>query len=215
MAFDKRGLADYVQVNERIVAFYEKYPEGSIQSEIVSQTDSLIVMKATAYRTPEDHRPGVGHSWLQIPGSTPYTRGSEIENAETSAWGRALAALGFEVKRGIASQEEVDNKNGKSMQVHDVVKSDLTDKPSTLTPAQADMMVAMLTAAQGAGHNIGNWLAVWGCGVVKIEDLTNDVVKLDLYAAVSGMSQAKGKERFDKGCARLTEKQREGLVWPE
>ena len=73
-------------------------------------TDSRVTVKAYAYRTPEDARPGIGHSSLEIPGRTPYTKGSEIENCETSAWGRAIAALGFEVKRGISSAEEVRNK---------------------------------------------------------------------------------------------------------
>ena len=110
---DKRfedRLSDYVQVNERIIAFGERFPEGSLQSEIYLLNDDVVVMKAYAYRAPDDQRPGVGWSSLQIPGTTPYTKGSEIENCETSAWGRALAALGFEVKRGIASRNEIDNK---------------------------------------------------------------------------------------------------------
>lgn len=111
MAFDKSGLDSYIQVNERIVKFYERYPEGSLQSEIVKLEADRVVMKALAYRTPDDARPGIGYSSLQIPGPTPYTRHSEIENAETSAWGRALAALGFEVKRGVASRDEIENKS--------------------------------------------------------------------------------------------------------
>lgn len=103
---------DYIQVNERIIAFYAKFPDGSLQSEIVELNDHLVVMRAYAYRTANDERPGIGYSSLEIPGKTPYTRGSEIENCETSAWGRAIAALGFEVKRGIASAEEVRNKSG-------------------------------------------------------------------------------------------------------
>jgi len=106
----KFDMSDYVPVNERIEAFTKAYPEGSLQSEIVELTASRVTVKAYAYRMPDDPRPGTGHSSLEIPGSTPYTRGSEIENAETSAWGRAIAALGFEVKRGIASSEEVRNK---------------------------------------------------------------------------------------------------------
>ncbi len=74
------------------------------------RSDGLITVKAYAYRTSDDPRPGTGHSWLEIPGTTPYTETSELENAETSAWGRALAALGFEVKRSIASANEVRNK---------------------------------------------------------------------------------------------------------
>ena len=112
-----RDLSDYVMVNERITAFREKYPEGSLQSEIVDLRDDLVVIKAFAFRTPDDPKPGIGHSALKIPGATPFTRGSEIENAETSAWGRALAALGFEVKRGIASAEEVANHGDTSVSI--------------------------------------------------------------------------------------------------
>jgi len=104
--------ADYVTVAERIAAFHEKYPEGRIQSEVLTLNDHEVLVKAEAYRKPDDPRPGIGHSWLGIPGSTPYTRGSEVENAETSAWGRALAALGFEVKKGIATRDEAANKEG-------------------------------------------------------------------------------------------------------
>lgn len=110
MAQFKDRLADYVTVDQRIIAFYLKYPDGSIQSDMITLTTDLVVFRASAFRSPTDLKPGIGHSSLAIPGVTPYTRGSEIENAETSAWGRALAALGFEVKRGIASQNEIDNK---------------------------------------------------------------------------------------------------------
>lgn len=107
--FDDR-LKDYVQINERIVKFYDEHPEGSLQSEMILRTDAVVVMKAWAYRTPDDTKPGIGHSSCPIPGLTTYTKNSEIENAETSAWGRAIAALGFEVKRGIATQHEIDMK---------------------------------------------------------------------------------------------------------
>ena len=103
-------MSDYVPVNERVEQFYKAHPEGSIQSEIVELTESRVTVKAYAYRSADDTRPGIGHSSLEIPGKTTFTRGSEIENAETSAWGRAIAALGFEVKRGVSSAEEVRNK---------------------------------------------------------------------------------------------------------
>jgi hypothetical protein len=101
---------DYIPVAERIAAFYAKHPEGSLQGEMVELSETRVVIRAFAYRTPEDIRPGIGYSSLTIPGSTPFTRGSEIENCETSAWGRAIAALGFEVKRGVATAEEVRSK---------------------------------------------------------------------------------------------------------
>jgi hypothetical protein len=48
-------------------------------------------------------------AWEIFPGRTPYTRGSELQNAETSAWGRAIIAVGAaDAKRGIASRQEVE-----------------------------------------------------------------------------------------------------------
>lgn len=111
--------SDYIEVNERVIEFIEKNPEGSLQSEIerldiTGYTNDglpigLVVIKAYAYRTPDDPRPGVGWSSMVLPGKTPYTKGSEIENTETSAWGRAIVALGISAKRGIASAHEVRN----------------------------------------------------------------------------------------------------------
>lgn len=112
-------LGDYVQVNERIVEFREKYPEGSLQParldepyEIVDTANgTYIVYGAAAYRTPDDERPGIGYAWEPFPGKTPYTKNSELMNAETSAWGRAIiAVLAADAKRGIASAEEVRNR---------------------------------------------------------------------------------------------------------
>lgn len=107
-------LKDYVDVPTRIAKFYEKFPDGSLQSEMVHLGPELVIIKASAYRTADDARPGIGHSAMIIPGDTPYTEGSEVENAETSAWGRALAALGFEVKKGIASRNEIESKQQRS-----------------------------------------------------------------------------------------------------
>jgi len=46
-----------------------------------------------------------------VPGKTNFTRDSELMNAETSAWGRALIAVGAaDAKRGIASANEVRNR---------------------------------------------------------------------------------------------------------
>lgn len=110
MAFD---MKDYVDVAERIAEFAKKYPEGSLQSELepVYKDGTLVawLCKAYAYRTPQDERPGVGHAVEPVPGKTPYTRDSEAMNAETSAWGRAIIALGFKTKK-IASAQEVQGR---------------------------------------------------------------------------------------------------------
>lgn len=111
----ERRLDDYVDVAERIRQFRELHPEGSLQPanpaepyQIVEVGGStFIVYVAAAYRTPDDPRPGIGVAWEPIPGKTPYTRDSELMNAETSSWGRAIvAALAADTKK-IATLDEV------------------------------------------------------------------------------------------------------------
>lgn len=104
-------LANYVTVAERMRKFYSIYPGGSLQMDRPELIDvegkTWLLCRAYAYRTPDDNRPGIGTAWEIVPGLTPYTRGSEVQNGESSAWGRALAAIGIGIDRGIASADEV------------------------------------------------------------------------------------------------------------
>lgn len=129
MAFNMDG---YIDVATRIVEFREKYPEGSLsqvnyellevpiytkdkETGEVSQSAVRVYLAytAAAYRTPDDQRPGIGTAWEPIPGPTQFTRDSEMQNAETAAWGRAIvAALAADTKTGIASRDEVASRRG-------------------------------------------------------------------------------------------------------
>ncbi len=125
MAFNDKSLDDYVDVAQRLADFRDLYPEGSLQPADPAKpweqavvngftkggepfAATMIVYVAAAYRTPGDTRPGIGIAWEPFPGRTPYTLGSELMNAETSAWGRAiLAVLASDSKKGVASRQEV------------------------------------------------------------------------------------------------------------
>lgn len=106
------NLDGYVTVNERMIAFFDKYPSGSIQTrpaEIMLIGDRTFIRTiAEVYRTPDDERPGIGEAWEVFPGKTPYTRDSEAMNASTSAIGRAILAVGVGFsEKGVASADEV------------------------------------------------------------------------------------------------------------
>lgn len=108
---NKPDLTGYKEVSERIQDFREKHPEGSLQSEILdSPFPGFVVVKGYAYRTADDVRPGVGLAWEPVPGQTPYTKNSELQNAETSAWGRAIIAVGASDASKVASADEVRNR---------------------------------------------------------------------------------------------------------
>jgi len=113
----KFDLGDYVDVKERIRLFYERFPDGSVMTTEVRATrdpDDVprIWVEARAYRSAADDHPGVGWSWMVLPGATSYTKGSELENTETSAWGRAIGSVGIGIAGGIASADEVRAKGG-------------------------------------------------------------------------------------------------------
>ena len=119
MATFQDGLKDYVDVAERISIFRDKYPTGCLQPANLNEPlqvfnldgKAYVMYTACAYRTPDDTRPGVGIAWELVPGATSFTRGSEVMNAETAAWGRAIVAvLAADTKRGVASAQEVNNR---------------------------------------------------------------------------------------------------------
>jgi hypothetical protein len=109
-------LGNYREVDERILRFYDRFPDGRIATlgipqVVVIDGKSFIVAQAAAYRSPDDPRPCVGTAAEPFPGQTTYTRDSELMNAETSAWGRAIVAAGILAKNeGVASRNEVRNR---------------------------------------------------------------------------------------------------------
>src|SRR5690242_5020683 len=119
MSFD---LDNYTDVAERIRLFYERFPDGRLTTvdwEVKDDLDgkTFVWVHAKAYRTPDDPLPGDGIAWEPVPGPTQFTRDSELMNAQTAAWGRAIVALGFDTKK-IASRQEVQARNGANPDPH-------------------------------------------------------------------------------------------------
>jgi hypothetical protein len=151
----KFDINDYVSVNERIEAFYKKYPDGSIQTDIVNNADGKIIFKAYAYRTAEDIRPSTGHA-MEVEGTTYINKTSHVENCETSAVGRALAMMGFELKKSVASKEEVVN-----------AKQQQKKETETITLDEAKKLVEMI----GTNKDLGNLIIGKKYKYKKLEDI--------------------------------------------
>jgi hypothetical protein len=110
-AIDIKGK-QYVQVSHRIIYFNETYPEGSIVTELISTPDAqTVVIKASVW--PDRHRQFTGYSQATW-GDGYINKTSALENAETSAVGRALAFMGIGVIDSIASVDEVNKANNKA-----------------------------------------------------------------------------------------------------
>jgi hypothetical protein len=107
-AIDFKGKK-YVLVADRVLYFNEIYPDGSITTELISKPDDiLVVMKATV--KPNEKQTFTGYSQAKW-GEGYINKTSALENAETSAVGRALAFMGIGVIESIASIDEINKAN--------------------------------------------------------------------------------------------------------
>lgn len=99
---------DYVMVKDRVLYFNDTFKNGSIQTEIISPLESqTVIVKATVIPDVENpERKFVDFSQAVI-GQGYINQTSALENASTSAVGRALAYMGIGVIESIASADEV------------------------------------------------------------------------------------------------------------
>ena len=87
---------DYIEVNQRILAFWELYPNGRITTELLADDGKRCTFKASVYDG--DNLLATGHSF-EFQGAGMVNKTSYVENCETSAVGRALGMLGSESPR--------------------------------------------------------------------------------------------------------------------
>ena len=95
---------EYATVAYRLALFRADYPKGCIVTKLVSDTDGVIVFMATV--DDGDDMLATGYA-EEVRGSSNINKTSALENAETSAVGRALAFAGYHSSTSIASADEV------------------------------------------------------------------------------------------------------------
>jgi hypothetical protein len=188
-----KGPLDYIDVAARIVEFRTKHPEGNLEQRDLRFIDfagkSWVVYTAAAMRHPEDQHPGIGTAWEPVPGPTQFTRDSELQNAETAAWGRAMvAALAVDTKKGIASQEEVRNRQTDKPTVAKPAtvqrSAPVSDKPLTPTQQQIKDSLEMLAPDERAEFGVW-WLASYPKGVQNLNEEQATAVWNHLFAVLN------------------------------
>lgn len=111
---------EYAEVNQRIKAFRMVYPEGFIDTNMISCENGVCIIRAEVgfFEDGQTHILGAGTAY-EKENSTFINKTSYIENCETSAVGRALGMAGFGIDVSVASAEEVinaiNNQNDKKM----------------------------------------------------------------------------------------------------
>jgi hypothetical protein len=98
----------YATVAERIELFYSRFPEGRINTELVTREGGEITFKALVYRTAAETLAAATGWASEREGDGDVNTVACLENTETSAVGRALANLGFTASTKRPSLEEME-----------------------------------------------------------------------------------------------------------
>jgi hypothetical protein len=147
-------LKNYIEVKDRIQMFYDKFPEGTLHFEYKGVLEfggeTYIYGKAFAYPDRDKMNYASGWAWERVP-ARGFAKGAEMMTLETSAWGRAIAALGIAVTKGIASREEVQ----RNMKPENDPWQTPPDSPTKPTEGKISQETPSNVSGQGQGLEAG------------------------------------------------------------
>lgn len=176
----------YQTVALRVKNFREKYPMFTIQTEVLSRDAEVVVMKAVIL----DEKGRViatGHSEEKRAASQ-INKTSALENAETSAIGRALAAFGMGGTE-FATADEVANAIAQQKGVHRPVDGAF----ESLTKARQQVVMDCATVIKdhlAAGKDVDAY--------ELCEDFTDADEKVALWSLLDSKERRRIKEQAAK-----------------
>ena len=104
----KFNLQEYETVDERIQRFYRDNAGGRIETQLLDHDGehgkTRWIVRAEVYKADSERASGVGHAF-ELDGQGMANKTSALENAETSAVGRALAQAGYSGSRRTTREE--------------------------------------------------------------------------------------------------------------
>ena len=104
----KWSLDEYETVDSRIQRFYRDNAGGRIETQLLDHDGehgkTRWIVRAEVYKADSERASGVGHAF-ELDGQGMANKTSALENAETSAVGRALAQAGYSGSRRTTREE--------------------------------------------------------------------------------------------------------------
>lgn len=103
-----KNLEEYVPVHKRVELFRKDHPLGRIVTHLIG--GDPVSVRAEIYVGDDTMPVSTAHA-NEDGGLKNNRKDSTLEKVETAAVGRALAFLGYEIKQGIASKEDIIRMN--------------------------------------------------------------------------------------------------------
>jgi len=130
------NLEDYETVEERLIKFWKDHPDGRIDTKLVEASPTRFIVQAYIYRTEADQHPWTSGLAEETISGRGVNATSALENCETSAIGRCLAAAGYATKGKRPSREEMGKvaKMTETKATIDEVKAKMAETSGTYIP---------------------------------------------------------------------------------
>ncbi len=207
MSFD---LGNYVDVPTRIKQLREKHPDAVLRPANPAEpfrimtigNREFIIYTAACYRSPDDPMPAIAVAAEPVVGSSSFTRNSEVMNAETSAWGRAIMACLAVDEPHIASREEVQNRRHDAdtqalveqtvrdvfpeSQPRDAQPSNGTRKLAAVASEKQQNLIKKLARERNIEHPTEHAASVLGITVASLSALTTKEASKVIESLMAG-----------------------------